>query len=48
MTVAAGGLLLFEAWLVVKLWRSTRALPAKMAAALLEDAHVDAYEKQPI
>lgn len=61
VTIAAGVLLLlFEAWLVAKLWRQTQAFPARLAAAERaaatrvegaaerDDARDDPYAKQPI
>jgi hypothetical protein len=54
VTVAAAALLLiFEAWLVVKLWRQTRAFAARVeraerdVAALRAGARGDAYAKHP-
>ncbi|MET3429561.1 phosphatidylglycerophosphate synthase [Actinoplanes tereljensis] len=52
VTVAAGILLLiFESWLVSKLWRQTQAFPAKLRAAEAEAAaftDFTPYEKHPI
>ncbi|MEU4244356.1 CDP-alcohol phosphatidyltransferase family protein [Actinoplanes sp. NPDC026619] len=51
VTVAAGALLLiFEAWLVAKLWKQTQAFPAKLRAAEAEAAEfseLTAYAKHP-
>lgn len=54
VTVAAAAMLLvFEAWLVVKLWRQTRVFAARMeraerdVAALQAGARSDAYAKHP-
>jgi phosphatidylglycerophosphate synthase len=49
VTVAAGILLLiFESWLVSKLWRQTQAFPARLRAAEAEAAAFTPYEKHPI
>ena len=54
VSVAAAALLLiFEAWLVVKLWRQTRAFAARLeraerdVAAVRSGARDDAYAKHP-